>query len=386
MVDKWLTESSKKKFHEDILTIDNCTIKLNPHLRKLLEDMIHATLVNMDLRMLKPMNIIKLRNVFIDFDKNLNNVVGSKFQTNVLHMNGVRTYMLILSSATVTTATSTKLTTTSTFTITVHILTNDDNLIPIILFAINTFCNLFPYNYDGLTIYICPNDIGRTLNHTKHLDNFDKLRKQSGAFTVSGVTEKHKKTIILTKSEEIIKLLFHEMVHYIGLDSNFFGIYHDFGWAVNNGLHLSEAFAEFMSIILVTAFEAINICSMEGEDVYDYYQKLLQIEIVYSAYLSSNILKFYGYNSENFRNFFLGVGEKKYSPIPIWEYVILRTQLLLNIDEITELLIPQTISIETMIRLTTPRNNLLNMIQVFMDFPMPNNLSYVMIDLDWKLF
>lgn len=373
MFDKWLTKSSRKKFGEDILNIGIGNNKLNSYLQKLLEDMIRASMVNMDLRILKPMNITKLRDVFIDFDKNLNSVVGSKFQSSVLRMDGVHTYMMIL-------------TTTSTFTITIHILFDDDTLIPILLFAINTFCNLFSYNYDGLTIYICPNDIERTLNHTK---NFDELRKQSGAFTVSGVTEKHKKTIILTKSEEIIKLLFHEMVHYIGLDSNFFGVNHDFGWAIkNNGLHLSEVFAEFMSIILVTAFEAINVCSMEGGNVYNYYQKLLQTEIVYSAYLASNILKFYDYNSENFRNFFLGVGGKKYSPIPIWEYVILRAQLLFNIDEVTELLtiVPQTVNTETLIRLTTPRNNLLNTIQIFMNFPMSNNLSYAMVDLDWKLF
>ena len=61
---------------------------------------------------------------------------------------------------------------------------------------------------------------------------------------------------------------------------------------------------------------------------------MIFVEKQYSIYLSSSILKLYGYNENNFTYFFKGIGEKKYCPILIWEYIILRTQLLLNLDKI----------------------------------------------------
>ena len=250
-------------------------------------------------------------------------------------------------------------------------------LLVAIMYAINTFSYIFPFSYDGLTIYISLDDNSRTFNN--------------GAFTVSGVTQPDR-IIILTKREEIIKLLFHEMVHYVGLDEKLkFIDKGNFGLGIKDKLNLSEAYAEFMAILLNAGYHAVHLSLLGIDDVYTIFSDLLQKDTQYSLYLSSNILKACGYNQNNYKDFFSNSGRKLSYRIHIWEYVILRTQLLLNInlitdsasvylreddawrlanDNITELMLPTT-----MIEELTP----------YMKLDFSPNLSYSVIDFDWSL-
>lgn len=246
-----------------------------------------------------------------------------------------------------------------------------------IMCAINTFTYVFPFSYNGLTLYICLDDHARTLNN--------------GAFTVSGVT-KPDRMIILTKREEIIKLLFHEMVHYIGLDEKLKLVDRgNFGLTIKDKLNLSEVYAEFMAILLNAAYHAVHLSSLGVGDIYTIFSDLLQKDTQYSLYLSSNILKACGYNQNNYKQFFADTGRRVSCRVRIWEYVILRTQLLLNMnlltddistylpykegwrldnDSITELMLPTTMIEE---------------LTYYMKLNFSNNLSYSLIDFEWSL-
>jgi hypothetical protein len=92
----------------------------------------------------------------------------------------------------------------------------------------------------------------------------------SGAMNVSGVTQRSSKQIILTKSEEIIKLLYHEMVHYIGLEQ-FLQTSTKYDFALTNkNLNLAEAYAELMAIILYCAYLTIHFLGIQKINMYDF--------------------------------------------------------------------------------------------------------------------
>ena len=65
-------------------------------------------------------------------------------------------------------------------------------------------------------IYIFPNNITRNLIDAKFThDHLDMYKKTNQAFTTSGMTGSY---MVITKSEELIKLLLHELIHFYKLD------------------------------------------------------------------------------------------------------------------------------------------------------------------------
>lgn len=416
-----LIENSKNKLKQ--FQIDpKLRPKLTPNIKKLLDDTMTAFLTEIDLEPKQSININELKNIFIDFNQTFNSVKNSKFEKDVNAMNGLAEFHLKIGKDV----------------IRIYFLVDDINKhinnIASILHALNTFCYLFPHNYHHLVIYICLDDNMRNIDFFKNQVNptsgnidfsknqvnpiggnidfpknqvnlnnaapknkvdyeniFDYLRKTSSGFNVSGVTYRSKQTIILTKSEEIIKLMYHEMVHYIGLDHELLNIKHNFNWAMSNSyLNLSEAYTEFLSILLYSAYETIHVFGLKKIDIYELYEKILFLETNYSIYLSCNILKFYGYDNVTVTNFFEGIGEKHFSPILVSEYIILRSQLFLNIDAVSNLLGPTWMITQNnknhVLELMKTDNNLINKLSLFMEKTQPiKSVSYVIIDFDWNL-
>jgi hypothetical protein len=193
----------------------------------------------------------------------------------------------------------------------------------VMIFAICQFCNMYPSTlYDNLKIFACLDNLTRDCTSDR---NLDQILQRSGAFTVSGVTYPSEKVIILTKSQEILKLMFHELVHFVGLDECFARTPLQTTWSIENPiLNPREAYTEFLAVILHAAFKA---------KTFDEFIDILELEIAHSVFLSHNLLKFYDTNPDDF---FERKSPKLTCPIQIWEYVILRTNLLLNLNSITK--------------------------------------------------
>lgn len=332
---------------------------------------------------LQPLNIAKIRQLFKDFDKNFNHVEDSNLTQELYDMECIYSIEMDIRGDK----------------ILLNIICHDksDNIIPAIVHAIHTFCYSFPYNYDGLEIYTCLDNNKRQFHEI--LDSgghtFQYLQKNSMAFTVSAVTKRMNKIIMTTKTEDVIKLLFHELVHYIGLDHELLTIQAgNYGFNIDReNLNLSEGYTEFMSILINSAYHAIHLSYILQKSAYDIFQYLLCVEIEYSVYLTANILRFYGYNQNNFINFFeksnISGDIKMFSPIPIWEYIILRTQLLLNMSKLIK-------SIKNDWRINEKnRNAIVNLMKInknFMDklkiifetTDMCNNISYTIVDFNWN--
>ncbi len=261
--------------------------------------------------------------------------------------------------------------------------------------AVHIFCNMFPSDYDGLTIYVCLDYNHRNVIYPSSNmpveKIFNELKKSSAGFNVSGVTYKHQKVIYISRCEEIIKLLFHEMIHFAGLDREFLNkSYDNFGLSIKpDNLLLFETYTEFMAILLNTAYESIYISTVFNLNILDVYKKIFNMEIMYSVYLSSNILKFYGYDHNNFNNFFSGQSTRADNPILIWEYVFLRTQLLLNFTQVMEVIDNKWClgheKIDDVISLMKINNKFIKYIKYFMNLKSKcENISYTLIDIDWN--
>lgn len=203
---------------------------------------------------------------------------------------------------------------------------SDKKYVSYLLHAINTFCHAFQNNYDGLRIDIVLDKNKRDLIIKPGLD-IDEIfalnKKFSTAFNVSGVTIRSKKLIILTKKQEMIKLLFHELVHYVGLDNKFVGEKLFVNWKISNPeLNISEAYTEYLSIIIHSIYISIHL-KMNKIDI----TNIINKEIMHGYYLMSVYLKFYGYDKSNINDFFTGtnkINNVAASPIATFEYVFLR--------------------------------------------------------------
>jgi hypothetical protein len=379
-----LTTNSKNKllnlYTNGIHTTNNNAP--NIHLKNIMDNMRICFMKEISLEASDNININILQNLFIDFDKKLNNVDNSKFQNDVLNMTQSLTLNLFINNGN----------------IQINFLFEKNGTgigyISVVIHALNTFCNLFKHDYNGLVINVCLDDNIRTIDFPpslkKYNDIFAYLHKKSGAFNSSGVTYCHQKTIFLTKKEEIIKLMYHELIHYVGLDRAIINTNNNYKWAINNPkLNLSEAYTEFISVILNATYQTLHFGGIYKINLYHFFIKILDAEYQYSLYLTVNILKFYGYNYETFRNFFNDIGEKKYCPIYIWEYVILRTQLFAHINEILDLL-SDNLKIThknkyAIMEYMKIDNHLINELSFFMKSTMDKNISYLLVDIDWNL-
>lgn len=354
---------------------------LNNNLADLLDQIKNSFTKQISMTLKKPVLIYHLQKIFTDFDKDFNEINDSKFQQDISQMDNVVSIELNINEQL----------------IKVNFLSqkNDVGYIASILHAIHTFCHTFPYHYHGLVINICLDDNKRKLVFPKKMNYpeiYKHLHKESTALNVAGLTHRFRKDILLTKKEEIIKLLFHELVHLIGLDAVLTNLPYEVTWAIdNNKLNISEAYAEWMAIILNSAYISIHLSSIYPNlNINELYQYILNAETEYSIYLTAKILFFLGYNANNFKNFFYQTNPKHKMPILIWEYLFLRTQMLLNITNIANIVQPNWYITNNNINLLVKNleidNDYLNKLSIAMNnLVLFDNISFTLIDIDWNL-
>ncbi len=101
-------------------------------------------------------------------------------------------------------------------------------------------------------------------------------------------------------------------------------------------------------------------------------------------------MKFYDYNSKTFQKFFKNIGEKKNSPISVWEYIIIRSQFMLDMDNVINIIYQNNLKVdnknkEKIIKILNNESKLINEIKYFMNNKkIINSMSYMIIDFDWN--
>lgn len=391
------TESSKPKIPLCYDKKDN-NIGHNKYLNGIFHDMINAFMIKSHVSMTND-DRAHLIQIFKDFDVSVNNMTTSKFQSSIDLIEHCYRVKLHISDK-------------FDSIIELHFLGNNDDFIyiSIICHAIHTFCNMFEYDYNGLNMYICLDNYTRSLDKPNNIKTINEAiqyyKRESTAFNVSGVTYRHQKKIIATKKQEILKLIFHELVHYIGLDSELrsSNIIPVTTWAITrNNLNLSEAYTEFVSVILVCMYQSIHYVGLQSnhdniikkQDVFDIFYYFIEIEKKYSILLSAKVLNLYGYTSKTCKEFFrtdkFKDQPKCECPIYIWEYVILRCHLFLKLDKLLSCLngdlkinsdnVQKVVSYMKIDKDTI--NKIANAMSCITGL---NDIGYLAIDLDWQQY
>jgi hypothetical protein len=258
----------------------------------------------------------KLRREFLYLDRELNEISTSKFQDQIMQMEHICSYQISG--------------------ITVHTLAFNESSIPMIIAqALHIFTKIIDYDYSKLVIYAALDTNIRTLDtdfNASYAERVKDLKMGSKGLNVSGYTNRYENKIVLTKAEDIIKLLYHELSHYTELDSVLNKSNFNVNWSLKNkNMNLSETYSETLSVLFNAAFISIQDAK-NIEDAVQNYNYIITLEKRNSVYLTGNILKFYGFNYKNVHTFFDGTASLIECPIAIWEYVFLRTQLLFNMD------------------------------------------------------
>jgi hypothetical protein len=162
----------------------------------------------------------------------------------------------------------------------------------------------------------------------------EDIQKEFMGFTVSGMTRKFQKEIYVTRKEELLKLLIHELIHYLDVDEELFGNPITLPWNINSECHTNEAYTETLSIIFHTMYMSAYFAKgLSIDEQFTFFIQLIHLELSYSYYLSSKILHLLGYNSNNCQDFFKA-GTKHTQYIYTWEYIILRTFILENFEKL----------------------------------------------------
>ena len=375
---KYVSDSHKIKLVD---SISNKITDLCPELQVLLETM--RVSFASDLHITPGFNSIEsIHAVFNEFISDILQTDKSKLESDIDKMNDWSSIILHIKSSI----------------IKLNFIFNKEELptyikqIAIVCHATNTFCHLFPFNYDKLQMNICLDQNERSADVPNHIiiptDKIIYLQKNSTAFNVSGVTYPKRRIINLTRKEELIKLLFHEMIHFVGLDHVLTQVNFKNNWACGE-LNLSEAYTEFLSVVIYTCYESIHLSKLIMRSSTSIFKELLSMELNYSIRLTSNILKFYGFDSNTYKNFFRGTIESITPPILLFEYIFLRTILFLRLDDVMKL-------VGTNYKVQ--KNNLTNLIKIFSDDTelvqklesdmrgkMDLSVSYLAVDLDWSL-
>jgi hypothetical protein len=191
----------------------------------------------------------------------------------------------------------------------------------------------------------------------------------------SGASIENKKLFIF-RQEELNKVLVHELVHYLQLDlnevpfkecSNYFNI------SSNNEIRLNEAYTEIMALLINTIIYSDNYSSVK---------KILNAELKYSMYQSAKILTLFKFDSSN--DFFKSCDCDNFRQnTDIFSYFIVKTAILLNLDNFLELYYNNKITrfnFKDYILALTLSKKYISFINKFMKFIQNNNLPKTLLN------
>lgn len=269
---------------------------------------------------------------------------------------------------------------------------HDHPYVSAIIHAVNTIFNAFPPSNNKLEILVCLNEHERKISDEcqfeNYIDTINCLKKKSLGMNVSGATKNNNKWIIVTRKEEVIKLLFHECVHYLNLDLSLRDNPIISHWATTKDkFDVHEAYTEFLSICIYCAYIACHLIKFnDARKVQEMYQIIMEYECAYSIYLCQKILNFYGYFNSNFEKFFENKGDKNEQPILLWEYIFLRTICLLQTNNILDKLYNQDYRADSSgwLQKVMMNDNLLIKELNSLTRKTPwDSISYLAFDIDW---
>lgn len=264
----------------------------------------------------------------------------------------------------------------------------DQTLIATIIHAISSFfhaIDILPAAQLHITIALTTQSRVWPLHIPMKCENMTQLKEYSAAFTVSGVSyhdEVHH--IVVTKREEIIKLLFHELIHYARLDEGF-RMVKPHTWNIKTPqLHYNEGYAEFLSNLFYIFYTCVRLHTTNIMEAVMHY---MYTEMEYAYELAAKTLTLYGYQASTIADFFRQNQRLHECSIYIWEYVILRAFLWSEYNTWITWLHHWRVPASTAKRiLNLPSQSLIQHIKSYMQHESlkSNVWSYIKLNVDWN--
>ena len=188
-------------------------------------------------------------------------------------------------------------------------------------------------------------DCSKKLTIYIYLTHFKKELNRSGKVISeknvnSGVTYSclSKNEICVYRKEELLKVVFHELLHSLGLDSEEFQK-NKFNEDMNNLFHVSttgnyfEAYTEFMAVNFYLYFLSFSLTN-KLEECYELSNTLLQNEIYFSMYQMNKVLSYNGLSySDLLQNKNTDLYREKTN---VFAYYVLKTILLYHNSQTLE--------------------------------------------------
>jgi hypothetical protein len=194
---------------------------------------------------------------------------------------------------------------------------SNDYLMALDMFKITLSLNLYKfYGKDKIERYIIWIPINKKRDYSyKYISksNLNKSQKAFEAFVASGVTfGSNPKITIITRYEEVEKLLIHELIHNYNIDGSGFHnkmdeILTEYKKVKNKGNYhyeysIYESYTEMLSTYFYLLFTDIKL-GLEGKELEDKLMAQILLEIIYSYNLICNLIKLNGYLSyDGFRS------------------------------------------------------------------------------------
>lgn len=250
-----------------------------------------------------------------------------------------------------------------------------------------------------LNLIVVTNDKNRVLNKKRSTNikqDLADMKKKGTANISSGVTTYEGKMVI-SRKEELPKLLVHELIHFLGLDGNFFNLnnqelfhsketftnYNITSFCVQKNISsfVYESYTECLSNILNCLFISLEIPNGDFSTMIE----TLEIERIYSIYQTAKLLYYFGF--DNFDSFFLDCKNKInsksrrfFTDTLYLDYTIIRSIMFFSFQEVLEIMEIKNNHLE----IKNKKNNFYHKLQILVNNTLYGNRDYAKI-LDYFL-
>jgi hypothetical protein len=234
-----------------------------------------------------------------------------------------------------------------------------------VLEALQLFLQIIPVQKSTFWIYLT--DLPRIIPSIIHPEGAPRILQMEPSGSTWG------QEVYITRREDIIRLLLHELVHLTGLDKSL-GYKLSCQWDIDPPtLNPSEAYAEMMAIVWKCCYLS-NYLPLSLE-------KMFTLELLYSFYLCSQLLHHLDYDRPE--DFFQDRKNPTRATIPIWEYILLRTLLMCHLDTFLETF-PYKYDPGYIYGLITPDIYFLSVLNQIYPLKVESVFSYSLLQIDWQ--
>lgn len=250
-----------------------------------------------------------------------------------------------------------------------------------------------------LNLIIVTNDKNRVLNKKRSNNIKGDLTdmKQKGSANVSSGVTTYEGKMVISRKEELPKLLIHELIHFLGLDGNFFNLnnqelfhsketftnYNITSFCVQKNISsfVYESYTEFLSNILNCLFIGLEIPNGNFSTMIE----TLELERLYSIYQTAKLLYYFGF--DNFDSFFLDCKNKInsknrrfFTDTLYLDYTIIRSIMFFSFQEVLEIMDIKN----NLLEIKNKKNNFYHQLQIIVNNTLYGNRDYANI-LDYFL-